>query len=67
MRNEENFRRLEALRSATLIVTGAEAEYYLYGEDAHEPFHRWPKDGDINLIYDKNGKLDHVVTFEEDE
>jgi len=57
----EMLRRLDALALATRDLTWAEASYFHNGEYAAEPFHDWPSDGEISVIYDKDGKVLHRV------
>ena len=66
----EALRRCDALASATVEMTLAERDYEINGELASEPFECYPWKrlyGDVNVIYDRNGRVDHVVTHEGDE
>ena len=62
---EEKLRRLQCLEDATDEMLWAEVEYMQYGEDAREPFAAWSHDGEINVIYDRNGRVDHVTEIDD--
>ena len=60
-KKEEMLRRLDAMQDATRDVTAAELDFAWCGESAIEPFYRWPTDGEISVIYDRDGKVSHRV------
>ena len=60
-KKEEMLRRLECIESANSEMRWAEAEWDQYKDDAYEPFRGWPGDGEISVIYDRDGKVSHRV------
>jgi len=63
-KKEEMLRRLDALAYATWNVTQAEYDYASGGEYVLEPFsgRYWQdSDGDVSVIYDRDGKVSRRV------
>lgn len=72
---EERLRRLQCLANATDNVTEAEMYFQDYSamgipeyemNDAAAPFAGWSHDGEINVIYDRNGRVDHVTVIDDE-
>ena len=63
---EEKLRRLQCIDDANYEILSAEHEYRALGENAHEPFAGWSHDGEINVIYDRNGRVDHVTVIDDE-
>ncbi len=57
----EMLRRLDALGNATACINYCEVDFQLVGEHGCEPFKHWPADGEISVIYDRDGKVSHRV------
>lgn len=64
---EEKLRRLQCLAEATAEMKLCEEEFSILGESGalREPFYGWSHDGEINVIYDRNGRVDHVTEIDD--
>lgn len=62
---EEKLRRLQCLDEATYEMELCEQAFKIMGDDGPLPFEGWSHDGEINVIYDRNGRVDHVTVIDD--